>query len=269
MKKHFISPGLWGQRTGRNRVYPACTRVPAEPWFCQLSNWAEIRRREKRAPYRVESLPTKVHRSPAIAVADLKKDWVSSPEAFRRLLEWLNGGSDPDGERYLEVRRRLVTYFDRKGCLLSDELADETLNRIARKLEEKGEITEVSPLHYCYIVGKFVFLETIRRNKAVQDGTLELTMSDPLGTAHTWDIHVREVEDKEKVFDCLERCLDKLPQGDRELILEYYRGEQRAKIERRSEMAARLGVTMNALTIRACRIRTKLETCVKACSREA
>jgi hypothetical protein len=55
---------------------------------------------------------------------------------------------------------------------------------------------------------------------------------------------------------------------NRELILDYYRGEQRAKIERRSELATRLGLTMNALGIRACRIRSKLETCVRTCAKQ-
>jgi hypothetical protein len=71
---------------------------------------------------------------------------------------------------------------------------------------------------------------------------------------------------KEKRLDCLERCLGTLPLADRELILEYYQGEQRAKIEHRSRLAAGAGLTMNALSIRACRIRNRLETCVDACA---
>jgi DNA-directed RNA polymerase specialized sigma24 family protein len=201
-------------------------------------------------------------------MAELKKDWILNPEAFRRLLNWLDSGNDSEGERYLEVRRRLTTYFDRKNCPSSDELADETLNRIARKLEEKGTITEVSPLHYCYIVAKFVFLESARRAKPIQTGTTELMSSEPNTFGSAGTSHVGTSEVKEKMFDCLERCLSKLPPGDRELILEYYRGEQRVKIERRSALAAHLGVTMNALSIRACRIRNKLEACVRACSKE-
>ena len=72
-------------------------------------------------------------------------------------------GVDSDGERYLELRRRLVLYFDRKNCLAADDLADETLNRVAQKFQEQGEITNISPAHYCYVVAKFVFLENLRR----------------------------------------------------------------------------------------------------------
>ena len=49
-----------------------------------------------------------------------------SQAALARLLEWLDEGTDSGGERFLEMRRRLVSYFDRKNCLEADDLADET-----------------------------------------------------------------------------------------------------------------------------------------------
>ena len=95
--------------------------------------------------------------------AGSQKDWSLSQSAFRRLLSWLDEGVESGGEKYLETRRRLVQYFDRKNCLSPNELADETLNRIARRLAEEGAITGTPPLRYCYIVAKFVFLEYYRR----------------------------------------------------------------------------------------------------------
>jgi hypothetical protein len=41
-------------------------------------------------------------------------------------------------QRYLEMRHRLVAYFDRKNCISPADLADETLNHVARRLEEEG-----------------------------------------------------------------------------------------------------------------------------------
>lgn len=199
-------------------------------------------------------------------MTQLKKDWTLNPEAFRQFLSWLDEGVDCNGARYLEMHRRLARYFDRRNCHSPDDLADETLNRVARKLEEKGGIVGVSPAHYCYIVAKFVFLEFGRSREHNQtsldhaqgSGRVMASMAVPARP----DV---DAVTKEKLFDCLERCLGKLQPKDRELILGYYRGEQRAKIERRSELAARFGVTMNALSIRACRIRSKLELCVNTC----
>jgi hypothetical protein len=91
---------------------------------------------------------------------------VPAPEAFRkkpiltqfafaRLLEWLDNGVDSHGEQYLEMRRRLVTYFDRRNRSDADELADETFNRIARTLEQTGFIATTPPARYCYVVARW------------------------------------------------------------------------------------------------------------------
>ena len=199
-------------------------------------------------------------------MAELKRDWTLNQGAFGRLLEWLDEGEDSKGERYLEVRRRLRLYFDRKNCLSPDDLTDETLNRIARKLEEKGSITDVSALHYCYIVAKYVFLENLRQLKAERIGAAEDVRQD---TAQGQSVKTEsDHEAREKMHGCLEKCLDELPNDDRELILEYYRGEGRETIERRSELAGRLGLSKNALILRASRIRTRLEGCVRSCCGE-
>lgn len=198
--------------------------------------------------------------------AGLQKDWSPNRGAFRQLLEWLDEGIDSSGERYLETRRRLVRYFDRKNCLAPDDLADETLNRVARRLGEEGAITGTVPAQYCYIVARFVFLEYQRRPGNRQVGLEEL--SNFAGAASRLPVSSPEAdaaETREKLHTCLERCLGKLKGDDRQLIMEYYRGEQRAKIEHRRELAAGFGLTVNALSIRACRIRDRLEDCVRTC----
>jgi DNA-directed RNA polymerase specialized sigma24 family protein len=71
--------------------------------------------------------------------------------------------------------------------------------------------------------------------------------------------------DQERMLDCLEQCMQNLTAPNRELILDYYIGKQHVKIENRRAMAQRLGLTVNAVAIRACRIREKLAECVRAC----
>jgi YD repeat-containing protein len=73
---------------------------------------------------------------------------------------------------------------------------------------------------------------------------------------------------REQHLDCLDCCLQKLPPDQRDLIVEYYRDGHGQRIEQRRAMAKRLGITMNALGIRACRIRSILEACVAACRKE-
>jgi len=199
--------------------------------------------------------------------AERKKDWALTPGAFRRLLAWLDEGRDSSGENYLETRRRLVSYFDRKNCLQPDELADETLNRVARRLEEEGAITGAVPAQYCYIVAKYVFLEYQRRSDRTQVSLDELTNPrHPASIPAEVSAASEAAEARENRLDCLERCLQNLDADNRELIMQYYRGEQRVKIENRRALAARLGITTNALGIRACRVRDKLEACVNKCT---
>ncbi len=173
-----------------------------------------------------------------------------------QLLAWLDGGVDSGGEKYLEMRRRLVGYFARKRCLFPDELADDVLNRVGRRLQEEGAIADAPPARYCYIVAKFVFLESLRNPEHRRVDRESSTLAGPAAA----------MESPHSVLDCLDRCLGLLSAPESELILEYYRGEQRLKVEHRRALAERLGVTPNALSIRACRIRRKLEQCVSTCS---
>jgi DNA-directed RNA polymerase specialized sigma24 family protein len=197
----------------------------------------------------------------------LTKIWIQTPGAFHHLLTWLDEGVDSDGERYLEMRRRLASYFGRKRCLSPDDLADETLNRVARKLEEQGAITGASPARYCYIVAKFVFLEYLRGTEHRQASLDEVRgVPDALASPAVARADEAGVDVGEKRADCLDRCLRQLTAYDRALILEYYSGGEGLRIEDRRHLAARLGLTANALTIRACRIRGALEACVNACT---
>jgi DNA-directed RNA polymerase specialized sigma24 family protein len=181
-------------------------------------------------------------------------------QTFRRLLAWLDQGVDTNGQSYLAIRERLLSYFDRKNCLNADELADETLNRVARRLDEEGGNIETEiPAKYCYIVARFVFMEHLRANEK-ESAALDSVGRQPNAMSN------EDRDRKEKLLACLDRCAARLDLSQRELIFGYYSGEQRVKIENRRSLAQTLGISVNALSIRACRIRDKLESCVKECS---
>jgi DNA-directed RNA polymerase specialized sigma24 family protein len=182
--------------------------------------------------------------------------------AFGRLLEWLDDGVDSHGERYLEMRRRLVAYFDRRNRPHADDLADETLNRIGRTLEDQGVIKTRPPARYCYVVARFVLLEDFRRQRR-HVRLYDSAGLDPSGP------RAGDCRDgaalHEHRLNCLDRCLDQLRPDQRELVVDYYRDVRRQKIDRRRQLAARLGITMNALGIRVCRLRDALMECMERC----
>lgn len=191
-----------------------------------------------------------------------KKDRKLTAPAFNRLLVWLDEGSDSQGQKYVEMRARLVSYFERKNCSAPDELADETLNRIARRLDEEGITEADAPARYCYIVARFVFLEYLRTKEKEQAMAADLLkqghVNQPVG------VDVAAVE-RQRLLSCLDECLERLDPTQRDIIARYYSGQEREKIDNRRKLAKQLGISPNALTIRACRIREKLEACVSRC----
>jgi DNA-directed RNA polymerase specialized sigma24 family protein len=196
----------------------------------------------------------------------LRKESAFTELAFVRLLEWLDDGVESQGERYLEIRRRLVAYFDRRNRPCADELADETLTRVARTLESEA-VAIRPPARYCYVVARFVLLEDVRR------GRKHVPLDEP-SAPKAWARHATVLgpDDgnavREQRLDCLDRCLLELTPDRRELVVDYYRKTARQKIENRRALANRLGITVNALSDRVCRLRDALMACVERCRGE-
>lgn len=183
-------------------------------------------------------------------------EWVLTQEAFEKLLARLDADRERAGERYETIRLKLVKFFEWRGSASPDEHADETINRVAHKIDD-GEVIE--NLHgYFYGVARFLFLEELKEREKEQAAIDQLP--PPILVAEGRD-------DADSQLECFERCMQKLPTEDCELIIEYYQEEKRAKIERRKNLAGRLRVSLNVLRIRAHRIRTKLDECVHECIR--
>src|SRR4051812_36211790 len=68
--------------------------------------------------------------SPARNLKDLRR------EDFDRLLVWLDSDRERAGEIYERIRWRLVTILASRGCVQSEELADETIDRVARRVAD-------------------------------------------------------------------------------------------------------------------------------------
>jgi RNA polymerase sigma factor (sigma-70 family) len=182
----------------------------------------------------------------------MKKEWFLTQEAFDALLDWLDPNRDVAALKYETIRSRLIKIFACRGCLEAEDLADETINRVTSKLPEIQATYTGEPARYFYGVANKIHLEYTRRKPVA---TLPDTKTDG--------------EQAELEYSCLDRCVAKLTPEQRELVLSYYQEEKHAKIEHRKLLASRLGIAANALRIRAHRIRTSLQKCVKECLQEA
>jgi RNA polymerase sigma factor (sigma-70 family) len=179
-----------------------------------------------------------------------KKDWSLTPRAFQRLLEALGPDPETAGARYEILRMKLIKFFEWRGAERPEDNADQTLDRVSRRLDE-GERVE-SLERYCYGVARLVLLEAARDRRREHASVPGF---------HPWrDEGGLDAEERQA---SLERCLAHLPPDDRKLICQYYEGEHRSRIEHRRELALRLGIPVSTLRLRAHRIRIRLEDCLR------
>jgi RNA polymerase sigma factor (sigma-70 family) len=184
----------------------------------------------------------------------LKQDWVLSEDAFNQLLASLDANRQRAGDQYEHLRRSLIRFFDWRGSRQPEIDADETIDRVARKLDQGTPIDDV----YTYAIGvaRLVLLESYRSQEKEQ------SISEP------FCLPAPDEEDDQgykQRADCFDVCLAKLPAAKRELIVRYYQGDKRAKIDNRQQLAEHLGMPIGRLRIQAHRIREKLEACIHGC----
>jgi DNA-directed RNA polymerase specialized sigma24 family protein len=180
-------------------------------------------------------------------------------ESFDILLAQLDPDRERAGERYETIRGKLIRLFEWRGGAAPEELADETINRVARRMAEGVELHSADPYGYFCAVAHLVFKEVLRRasreHRALDThGELLLPTALPV---------LPDEEPGDRRLDCLRRCLAALHADQRELVLKYHQGE--ANIRNRKTLSAELGIPMNALRIRVHRVRRRLEACLDDC----
>lgn len=170
-------------------------------------------------------------------------------EKFTDLLAWLSPDPSRAGEEYERLRFRLSTFFAQRRSPFAEELADETINRVALRL---GEEAIENRLAYCYGVARNVYRESLRRERRHVD-LAEVSLAAP--------------PEPEPGFsgECLDKCLAELPAESRELLLEYFSETRQAKIDLHRQLAERLATTQTALRMRVMRLKQRLRLCVQEC----
>lgn len=176
--------------------------------------------------------------------------WELTPDALDRLMARLDPDPAAAGAKYEHLRRALVKFFRWHGASEPETGADETFDRLARRLASGLDIDDVST--FAHGVARLVRLERGRLAAAVPL-TFDTTIAERVAAP--------EPEGSDELAEHLQVCLDTLSQEDRGLILRYYVGDGREKIALRSQMARELGISDNALRHRAQRLREQLRQC--------
>jgi len=171
---------------------------------------------------------------------------------FDELLVWIAQTGDSPGEAYERLRIRLIKILSSRGCYNADELTDETIDRVTKKVRSVAKTYEGDPRLYFYAVAKNVFREHLRKPKP-DELPMHLVVKETTS---------EELEARDR---CLSSCMGKLSEGQRDFILEYYSGDRSVKIQNRQKIMERLDISPQTLRVRAFRIRSKLQDCVKGC----
>jgi len=186
--------------------------------------------------------------------ASARQKWTLTQEAFDRLLVALGGDRDSAAQKYLEIRTNLVRFFEWRGCSFPEDHADETINRIAKRVAEGEEILNYSG--YAVGVARLLLLEINKGRQREQ-----LALAEIGQTSEVYE----EKDDGEHRLVCLRNCLETLTPDNRALILQYYQGEKGEKIQNRKKLMDQFGIPVNTLRMRALRLREKLQSCVEEC----
>jgi len=167
---------------------------------------------------------------------------------FDDLLAWLDSDRDVAARKYETIRVGLIRIFIAKGFSDAEDLADETITRVTKRLPDirDGYINE--PARYFGGVARNIVKERYRPKEI----TIEVSP-------------VSEITNQSDEYDCLMRCLQFLARERREMILDYHVYEGHDKIEQHKIMARELGISKGALRLRAHHLRSELEKCVQQC----
>ena len=181
----------------------------------------------------------------------------STDKSFNELLAWLHPEPETAGLIYETLRADLIRIFRWRGCSDPEGMADETIIRVTRKVGEMAASYVGSPTSYFYGVAKNLLHEYDRRRDInLLPQAEEFILPAPL---------TDEDDSSERLYECFEGCLKRLEARERKLVIQYYDGQGKAKIDGRKRLADKLGIDLNALRVRTRRIRAKLRECIGKC----
>jgi DNA-directed RNA polymerase specialized sigma24 family protein len=177
------------------------------------------------------------------------------PQDLQGLLDPLLHALDPDPEKagiaYRQIQQRLIRFFRLNSAGDPESLADQALDRLARRIaSQPGEVA--SPQAFALGIARHLLQEDTRRTQREARAAAEWTA---LASPHD--------PRRERLLQAIEDCMSRLRDDQRSLLNAYYQSTGREKIEHH-QLALSLGLNLNALRNRLMRARAQLDKCVRA-----
>jgi DNA-directed RNA polymerase specialized sigma24 family protein len=178
---------------------------------------------------------------------------------FDKFLALLDTDRAAAGVKYEALRARLVKFFEWRNCEAAAELADTVFDRIVKKIAAGEAVRNINA--YAAGVAQFVFKEYLRDFQRRAE-----SLEDNPNVQNIAGRSVSETDEGAKMrFDCLEKCLAQMDSETRRLLIAYHDPDERTMIPTRKHLAESLKISLNTLRIRVCRLKSKLENCVRDC----
>lgn len=190
------------------------------------------------------------------------------PSGFDAILARIDDTVIPGDEghsaevRFEALRRQLIRFFAWERCHDPEFFADETISRVAAKIQEGHQIQNFRS--YVFGVARVVRLEAATRLQREASALVELAQVQSTASSPGQSAGSASAAEQ-----CLQRCLRDLSPEQRTFILRYYGADGAARIALRKHMAEEEGVEPNALRNRALRLRDRLERCCRSCLQDA
>jgi hypothetical protein len=157
-----------------------------------------------------------------------------------------------DEPRFQQLLDRAIRFLRWRGSADPEGIASEAMLRLIQNLRAGTVIHDLD----AYVV------EVARRVKREEDRTAARLARLLTALARS----PSEASVDEPSLDCLERCKKEcLSAKERRLLDAYYKDEVRNRAEHRAALAAKLGISPNALSLSVFKIRRKLAVCVEKC----
>jgi len=172
--------------------------------------------------------------------------------SFNKLLNALSDDEAEASNLYTNLREMLVRFFRIKGIAEDEEAADETIDRVAEKIDQDAVIEDIKG--FAFGVAKFVALEMIRHEQT------RIRMADAF---YLKDSASNEFNERDSI-EHLRRCFNELYPRERALLIKYFEDLPADELhENRLQIAKSESLTLNALRNRISRLRKRLEDCLR------
>lgn len=176
-------------------------------------------------------------------------------ETLKDLLNLLHPDEGQAAVEYQNLHQRLTRFFEWNNAQDPMALADETLDRLAKRASEAG-ITEGVRNVSGFALG-------VARHLLQEDARRQLKIAEISRHWRSMELARTGEPAPETLDDALQHCLKKMSPERRRLIEAYYNYNGSEKIKMHQQLAEAEGLSLNALRNRALRTRQELETCIR------